>query len=856
MANRAQRILQMNDSKYGYGLLITVWIAATWFHVFISPVFAVEEEPPLVSEIRTALETKDADAFVHLVVNDSNLNAKSREFIDNFLRFPFDSIYVHFVKQDEDKLTLHVFLASDDEAKFESWVVFTSNQLMRKIEVINSLTGLYSWKMEQEYYPVQDVNFHHKDVSFRLQEGKVFLIRVGPEISGFLFQGSGMMQFDPPNDVERQQVALLTNRDNLVATFDSMYIRTTNKNVDQFLGDLPPSSKTNDPDLFAKAESTFRSYDKNVYSVRIPFTDKLWFAALRNNEVHCEMNSNMGNLLYQYTPGEEDDVLILRKDKDQIISLYSSSGIRVISGEGADFQISSYQLDIDFNPLSLYLSAITRIRMTCRGDASRVLFKLNSDLEVSQIRSNQGDLVYFQERQASNLHVVFNEVVRTGDQLLLEFHYQGKLQPELRKPEAMASMLQMEGEFYMPPTFLYSSFSQWYPQLTNRMYAPLRASITVPSGYLAVTNGKLISRTEAENKRKTFTYECRMPVKYFSLFVGRLDGHLSYSSLVPIDVYFIGIDKGAAGRYAKSADQIIRFYSDYFGKYPYPNLSIILRPVQEPGGHAPATVAILNRVFKFFQKKVGRDPLHYPGFPDFLLAHEIAHQWWGQSVGWRSYRDQWLSEGFAQFAAWEYMRATYGEEIGKELADIFFRWVEEKTSAGPLILGARLGHLTEDPQAYSALLYNKGAFTLSMLKNWMGPENFKKCLADFYDIYRFQQVSIRQFQEVAQEHSNEDLTLFFRQWLYGWTIPSVQWSVQDSANQAVLKLHFQQPEDRFYRLKIPVQARSRNGDIVRVLASLNEPSTDVTFDLPFVPSSVEIDPLQETLVDTQRLKTR
>ena len=168
----------------------------------------------------------------------------------------------------------------------------------------------------------------------------------------------------------------------------------------------------------------------------------------------------------------------------------------------------------------------------------------------------------------------------------------------------------------------------------------------------------------------------------------------------------------------------MRFYGNYFGSYPYSSLNIVLRPAAEPGGHAPATFVIFNRVFTFVKGKTAKDPLYFADYPEFFLAHEIAHQWWGQAVGWRSYRDQWLSEGFAHFAAAEYVRSVRGDDAWLKLSRIFYSWVENKTNAGPIWLGSRLGHLTQDPQAFSALLYNKGAYVLIMLKNWMGPEEF------------------------------------------------------------------------------------------------------------------------------------
>jgi aminopeptidase N len=377
----------------------------------------------------------------------------------------------------------------------------------------------------------------------------------------------------------------------------------------------------------------------------------------------------------------------------------------------------------------------------------------------------------------------------------------------------------------------------------------VETSITVPAGYVAIANGRL-QRRETRGNEVTFVYKAEQPSKYFSMLIARLNGDFTRDSIVPIHAFYYSIDKKAAEQFTQAADAILRFYSDYFGPYPYTNLNLVLRPIAEPGGHSPATTAIVNRVFTFLQIRFRKDPLYVPEFPTFILAHELAHQWWGQAVGWRTYQDQWLSEGFAQFAAWEYIRSVHGDKSGMQLGRTFFDWVEDKTYAGPIVLGVRLGHLTEDSTAFSALVYNKGAYVLYMLKNWMGEKAFTAALREFYSAYKFRLAAIEDFFDVAQRHSREDLSPFFRQWLFRWEIPSVTWTEtrnrQDSS--LVLTLRFSQPAENFYHLKIPVEVKSKDGQVLEFIAMLDQPEKELDFVIPFTPASVSIDPARENLM--------
>ena len=102
---------------------------------------------------------------------------------------------------------------------------------------------------------------------------------------------------------------------------------------------------------------------------------------------------------------------------------------------------------------------------------------------------------------------------------------------------------------------------------------------------------------------------------------------------------------------AERAVDIARFYQSLLGDSPYPSLTVTLVESDLPGGHSPGYFALLNEPPLGAAVAPRNDPASFEQFPDFVLAHELAHQWWGQAVGWRSYHEQWLSEGFSQYFA-------------------------------------------------------------------------------------------------------------------------------------------------------------------------------------------------------------
>jgi aminopeptidase N len=148
------------------------------------------------------------------------------------------------------------------------------------------------------------------------------------------------------------------------------------------------------------------------------------------------------------------------------------------------------------------------------------------------------------------------------------------------------------------------------------------------------------------------------------------------------------------------------------------------------------------------------------------------------------------------------------------------------------------------------LLYNKGAFTLSMLKYWMGKENFSRCLTEFFEAYQFRRVGVQEFIQLAQNHSKEDLKPFFQQWLNQWDIPEIRWSTrtEGSGSDLELKLKIQQRQQNAYKLRIPMVAKSKTGEVFPFVAAAEQREEELSVKLPFAPASVEMDPMHETLM--------
>ena len=278
-----------------------------------------------------------------------------------------------------------------------------------------------------------------------------------------------------------------------------------------------------------------------------------------------------------------------------------------------------------------------------------------------------------------------------------------------------------------------------------------------------------------------------------------------------------------AGRNRQTAARvagILRFYADTVGLAPYPDFTLATLDDNLPGGHSPPYFAIFHQALPTTPYSWTGDPVSFDdAYPHFFLAHEVAHQWWGQAVGWKNYHEQWLSEGFSQYFAALYAGHDRGPAVLRSLIADMRRTAMPVLAQGPISLGYRLGHIQADGRVFRAIVYNKSAVVLHMLRQLIGDDAFFAGIRRFYQDWRFQKAGTDDLRAAFEAGTPIKLGRFFDRWIRGAAAPRVRLTsrVADDGKSAMVRV--EQMGD-VYDLPLTVAVQYADGTTEEVLLKI------------------------------------
>jgi aminopeptidase N len=322
--------------------------------------------------------------------------------------------------------------------------------------------------------------------------------------------------------------------------------------------------------------------------------------------------------------------------------------------------------------------------------------------------------------------------------------------------------------------------------------------VTAPSHYKIISNGTLIEEKTLSNNRKRTHWkeEQPIPTKVMVIGVARFAiARVDSSYAIPVTAWVYPQDSAKGVFDYALADDILRFFESYIGPYPYKKLANV-QSTTVFGGMENASAI-------FYGEKTVTGNRN----SEALIAHEIAHQWFGNTATEKAFPHVWLSEGFATYLTNLYIEQKYGRDsFVKRLKDDREKVISfAKRSNNPVV-----DSTSDLMDLLNANSYQKGSWVLHMLRSEVGDENFKKIIQTYYQTYKWSNANTKDFQHIAEKVWGKNLAPFFNQWLYQPGIPELH--IKTKIDKGEVKVEIEQKKNNF-RFPIDVAIHLSEGTI-------------------------------------------
>ena len=744
---------------------------------------------------------------------------------------------------DAYRLMVDVFTEFGDRARAATWrldVKRVGSQgaadewAITDADRVSSLENLYRLSLNaSKQYTARDLRISVEDLDLTLAEGSIYVGEVDAGTTALVLIGKGSISFHPTPQTEKGQVRIFCGSDTLESNFDAAFVRISPSDFESLVAASklqPRAAASFDARELRRAQDMFR--EESVKSFVIDLGDlsrDAWSLLPGPGDFLAEVRTRrFDTLTYAKSGSEAEDITVFDRKRHRNISVYQSK--RKLASQGrsynedelVDYDVIDYDIDVAATPDRHWIEGRARIYLKVRAYVlNTVTLKLAEPLVVQSIVSNEfGRLFGVRVKNQNTVVVNLPATVLRDTTLTLFVTYAGRLEPQTPEREAIEVQGRPVQEGEMPlmsaePSYLYSNRSFWYPQAVVSDYATARIRLSVPLHLSAVASGELepgfptiVAGKDPSLNRKLYAYVASQPLRYLSFIVSRFARAETVTigfpetpaaltegvTLAGISYRSLNLSVEANPRQASRARDLVdraadiaTFYQGLLGDSPYSSFTVALVENDLPGGHSPAYFASLNQPLPTTQLVWRNDPAAFNNFPEFFIAHEVAHQWWGQAVGWRNYHEQWLSEGFAQYFAALYAQHHRGADAFNGVMRQIRKWGVDQSDQGPVYLGYRLGHIRGESRVFRALVYNKGAAVLHMLRRLVGDDVFFRGVRRFYRTMRFKKAGTEDFRAAMEAVSGRSLERFFEGWIYSSALPRVKFSYAVEGSEVVLR---------------------------------------------------------------------
>ena len=505
------------------------------------------------------------------------------------------------------------------------------------------------------------------------------------------------------------------------------------------------------------------------------------------------------------------------------------------------YDVTSYRIEAQIIPDQHMLRAGADVTFVPLDATRSVVFELNGSLKVESIEKDGKALSgYVQDAVGvgalgPSVRIDLGEVVPANVPVTLRIRWSGALVSPEGGPLATKRLAYVgtEGSYLM-----YAS--RWFP---FHDYAADRATsditFIVPAGLqvAGTSDDPVVAQAAPKEGAVRYHFIHRQPVLIGNFAAGQyINKNLTFGKY-QIQLYAMpGSEKRIDG-FAELTGRVLEFYSKHYGAPLFGNKLVIVQIDDESldSYSGPGIIYLSSKMF---------DPSR--PIPEEKVEREIAYQWWGQTVGLKSFDDAWLSQGLAEWSAFAYREST----LSAGGLDAAQREQQERalTFEQTASIARAPSSLDDQSAAYQSIVFYKGSMVFRMLRETIGKDYFDKLLYTFLDTYRGKNASIDDFEKLANKISQDNLRYFFAQWIEGTGVPEFTVDYQIIRTRAGKFRARGTVKQNLEALRMPVELMLRaEGGNQQTTVRIEGRSEDFDFESNGQPIEVIVDPNNKIL---------
>ncbi len=452
----------------------------------------------------------------------------------------------------------------------------------------------------------------------------------------------------------------------------------------------------------------------------------------------------------------------------------------ILRGEYGPYRANNdllfYHLDIRVDPDKKFISGKNTIRFKMLQDGTRIQLDLHSALNVDKILLGETSLKY--ERDSGAVFVDFPETLRADRVYSIDFYYSGN-PLETGRFGGITFKKDSSGHPWINTACEGTGASLWWPdkdQWRDEVQS-MQISVAIPNDLVDVSNGKFMGKTDLGDGYTRWDWLVQYPINNYdvSLNIGNYQHFSDKLGNVPLDFYALPEDLDKAKKQFVQAKGMLEAYQHYFGDYPFRKDGYKLIEAPYSGMEHQSAVTYGNHFANGYLERDWTGVGISTRF-DFIIIHESAHEWFGNSVTAADVSDMWIHEGWATYLECLFVEYTYGKEDGLKYTNAYKSKVRNQQ---PII--TQHGVNRTPPQD----MYFKGALFLNTLRSVVNDDKrWWKLIHNFYQRFKYQNIMTENVVAYFNQKTGMNLTPVFDEYLRHAALPALELKF-DEPNGAV-----------------------------------------------------------------------